>query len=171
MMPMEHVGPSVFITSRDSLGTLRDLKVKGSLEMEACCLDHQPSRLREFTTFAAYCYDSDLRRMCPIFAAVMTNERELAVYHCLEVVDRCLEEEYGASEHFDPALIIADEATAIKNAVERKLGIEKVQKQAEAELCQAQVQLWLAKVEVAFHIEAVFYLLKKLRSSSICPKS
>ena len=30
---------------------------------------------------------------------------------------------------FDPALIIADEATAIKNAVARKLGIEKVQKQ------------------------------------------
>ena len=129
MIPMEHVGPSVFITSRDSLGTLRDLKAKGSLETEACCLDHQPSRLREFTTFAAYCYDVDLRRMCPLFAAVMTNERELAVYHCLEVVDRCLQEEYGASECFDPALIIADEATAIKNAVARKLGVEKVQKQ------------------------------------------
>ena len=67
--------------------------------------------------------------MCPLFAAIMTNERELSVFHCLDVVDRCLKDEFGQDSGFDPALIIADEATAIKNAVARKLGIEKVQKQ------------------------------------------
>ena len=129
MAPMEHVGPSVFVSSRDSLDTLRELRSNGSLATEACCLDHQPSRLRAFNTFAAYCYDLDLRRMCPLFAAVMINEKELSVYHCLDVVDRCLEEEFGTGEVFDPNLIIADEATAIKNAVSRKLGVEKVEKQ------------------------------------------
>ena len=129
MVPMEHVGPSIFISSKDSLATLRELRSMGALGSEACCLDHQPSRLREFTTFAAYCYDTDLRKMCPLFASVMTNEREMAVYHTLDVVDRCMKEEFATENHFNPNLIIADEATAIKNAVSRKLGIEKVQKQ------------------------------------------
>ena len=54
MAPMEHVGPSVVITSKDSLVTLRELMEGQSLDTEACCLDHQPSRLREYTTFAGY---------------------------------------------------------------------------------------------------------------------
>ena len=129
MIPMEHVGPAVFISSRESLATLRELQVNGSLETEACCLDHQPSRLRAFTTFAAYVYDLDLRRMCPLFASVMTKETELAVYHCLDVVDRCMAEQFDKNTKFDPNMLIADEASAIKNAVERKLGSEKFQKQ------------------------------------------
>ena len=63
MIPMDHVGPSVFISSKESLATMRELQVGGSLETEACCLDHQPSRLRAYTTFAAYAYDLDFRRM------------------------------------------------------------------------------------------------------------
>ena len=42
---------------------------------------------------------------------------------------------------------------------------EKKQKQAGAELCQAQVKMWLAQVGVVFHLS------KKLRSSSISLKS
>ena len=129
MTAMDHVGPSIFITSKDSLSTMRELTASRSLETEACCLDHQPSRLREYTTFAGYCYDTDLRRMCPLFAAVMTNERELSVYHCLDVLDRCMKEVFDSNTGFDPNMIIADEATAIKNAVSRKLGNEKVMKQ------------------------------------------
>ena len=129
MAPMEHVGPSVVITSKDSLVTLRELMAGQSLDTEACCLDHQPSRLREYTTFAGYAYDLDLRRMAPLFAAVMTNERELSVYHCLDVIDRCMIDELGFDKGFDPNMIIADEASAIKNAVARKLGKEKIMKQ------------------------------------------
>ena len=128
MTPMQHIGPSVFISCKESLATLRELTVGKSLETEACCLDHQPSRLRQFTTFAAYSYDLDLRRMCPLFAAVMTNERELSVFHTLDVVDRCMRELFQTENRFDPNLIIADEATAIKNAVSRKLGIEKMRR-------------------------------------------
>ena len=72
MAPMEHVGPSVVITSKDSLVTLRELMAGQSMDTEACCLDHQPNRLREYTTFAGYAYDLDLRRMAPLFAAVIT---------------------------------------------------------------------------------------------------
>ena len=123
---MEHIGPAVFISSRESLSTLRELSANGSLETEACCLDHQPSRLRQYTTFAAYAYDVDLRRMCPLFASVMCSEKELAVYHCLDIVDRCLAEEFGDGCKFDPNMIIADEVSAIKNAVARKLGKEEM---------------------------------------------
>ena len=126
MTPMEHIGPAVFISSRESLSTLRELSANGLLETEACCLDHQPSRLRQYTTFASYAYDVDLRRMCPLFASVMCSEKELAVYHCLDIVDRCLAEEFGKGCKFDPNLIIADEASAIKNAVARKLGKEEM---------------------------------------------
>ena len=83
MNPMQNIGPSVFISCKDSLTTLRELSPGRSLETEAVCLDHQPSRLRQFTTFAAYAYDLDLRRMSPLFSSVMTNEKELAVYHTL----------------------------------------------------------------------------------------
>ena len=129
MAPMEHVGPSVVITSKDSLVTLRELMAGQTLDTEACCLDHQPSRLREYTTFAGYAYDLDLRRMAPLFAAVMTNERELSVYHCLDVIDICMIDELAFDKGFDPNMIIADEASAIKNAVARKLGKEKIMKQ------------------------------------------
>ena len=122
MTPMEHIGPAVFISSKESLSTLRELTANRSLATEACCLDHQPSRLRQYTTFAAYAYDLDLRRMCPLFASVMTTEKELAVYHSLDVVDRCLAEQFTTDNKFDPNLIIADEASSIKNAVGRKLG-------------------------------------------------
>ena len=129
MAPMEHVGPSVVITSKDSIVTLRELMAGQSLDTESCCLDHQPSRLREYTPFPGYAYDLDLRRMAPLFAAVMTNERELSVYHCLDVIDRCMIDELGFDKGFDPNMIIADEASAIKNAVARKLGKEKIMKQ------------------------------------------
>ena len=129
MLPMEHVGPSVFISSKDSLATLRELRVNMSLAQEACCLDHQPSRLRGYTTFAAYAYDLDIRKMCPLFASVMTNEKELSVYHSIDVADRCLQENFKSENRFDPNLIIADEASSIKNAIVRKLGPEKMQKQ------------------------------------------
>ena len=46
MTPMEHIGPAVFISSKESLATLRELTANKSLATEACCLDHQPSRLR-----------------------------------------------------------------------------------------------------------------------------
>ena len=85
--------------------------------------------LRQYTTFAAYAYDVDLRRMSPLFASVMTNEKELSVFHCLDVVDRWMKKLFPTDNKFDPNMIIADEATSIKNAVGRKLGIEKVQKQ------------------------------------------
>ena len=127
MSPMQNVGPSVFISSTESLKTLRELTAGKSLATEACCLDHQPSRLRQFTTFAAYTYDLDLRRMCPLFSAVMTNEKELSVFHTLEVVDRCMLELFDTENIFNPNIMIADEATAIKNAVARKLGEDKVQ--------------------------------------------
>ena len=126
MTPMEHIGPAVFISSRESLSTLRELSKNGSLSTEACCLDHQPSRLRQYTTFAGYAYDLDLRRMCPLFASVMTSEKELAVYHCLDVVDRCMAELFETDNYFNPNLIISDEASSIKNAVKRKLGAEKI---------------------------------------------
>ena len=124
MTPMTPCGPSVFISCKESLRTLRELTAGKSLDQEAMCLDHQPSRLRQFTTFAGYAYDVDLRRMCPLFASVMTNERELSVFHTLDVVDRCLKELFETDNSFNPNLIIADEATAIKNAVARKLGSE-----------------------------------------------
>ena len=54
MTPKEHIGPAVFISSKESLATLRELSENRSLATEACCLDHQPSRLRQYTTFAAY---------------------------------------------------------------------------------------------------------------------
>jgi rubrerythrin len=126
MTPMEHIGPSVFISSKESLATLRELSANRSLATEACCLDHQPSRLRQYTTFAAYAYDLDLRKMCPLFASVMNSEKELAVYHSLDVVDRCLLEQFETDNKFNPNLIIADEASSIKNAVARKLGREKI---------------------------------------------
>ena len=40
-----------------------------------------------------------------------------------------MKEVFDSNTGFDPNMIIADEATAIKNAVSRKLGIEKVMKQ------------------------------------------
>ena len=125
---MQHIGPSVFITSKESLSTLRELSANRSLASEACCLDHQPSRLRQFTTFSSYVYDLDLRRMSPLFAAVMTTEKELAVYHTLDVVERCLAEQFETDAKFEPNLVIADEASCIRNGVARKLGKEKVQK-------------------------------------------
>ena len=127
MTPKEHIGPAVFISSKESLATLRELSENRSLATEACCLDHQPSCLRQYTTFAAYAYDLDLRRMCPLFASVMTSENELAVYHSLDVVDRCLAKQFESDNFFNPNLIIADEATAIKNAVSAKLGKENMQ--------------------------------------------
>ena len=52
------------------------------------------------------------------------------------------------------------------------------EKQAGPELCQAQVTLGLAEIEIFFHLieylgrlEVVFHLPKKLRSSSICLKT
>ena len=54
--------------------------------------------------------------MCPLFAAVMTNERELSIYHCVDVIDRCMKEVFDSNTGFDPNMIIADEATAIKKA-------------------------------------------------------
>ena len=57
----------------------------------------------------------------------MTSENELAVYHSLDVVDRCLAKQFESDNFFNPNLIIADEATAIKNAVSAKLGKENMQ--------------------------------------------
>ena len=64
--------------------------------------------------------------MCPLFASVMTSEKELVVYHCLDVVDRCMAELFETDYYFNPDLIISDEASSIKNAVKGKLGAEKI---------------------------------------------
>ena len=121
---MERIGPYVYVSSEDSLKTLHDLTEGKQLDSEACYIDHQPSRLSKFTTLATYTYDLDLRMIAPLYTCFMEKETELAVFQALKVTDShmkrlCME------EGLDPAMYVADEASALHNAVRRKHGPRK----------------------------------------------
>ena len=121
---MERTGPYVFIASEESLKTLRDLNVGGELEDEALHIDFQPSRIKRYTCLATYCYDLDLRCMGPGYTAILTKETEMSVYLILELVRKLMLDVLQSP--YNPALYMADEATALKNGVIREHGMEKL---------------------------------------------
>ena len=90
LLLMEKTGPYVFIASKESFKTLRDLNVGGQLQDEAIHFDFQPSRIKKYTCLAAYCYDLDLRCMSPLFSAILTRETEMSVFLILELVRKFL---------------------------------------------------------------------------------
>ena len=129
---MERAGPYIFLTSFEGLKTLRDLNVGGLLESEALHFDFQPSRVSKYTCFAAYAYDLDLRSMAPLFSAILTKETEASVYVILELVRHLLRDRLDCD--FNPAMYMADEAAALKNAVIREHGVEKLKSYGTCEL-------------------------------------